>query len=393
MQEQISPRLQQLQAAIAQGDAQALPHFWQELAQQGTPLIERLDAHDCLVTFVWRADERTHNVAVIQDWGTDGIREHHMKVLPGTDIWYKTRRMRSDTRTTYQLSPSSSTNPEEMGSYQTDPLNFHTHTAYLAEPGAGSNIVFSLLELPDAPQQPWLTADVPAGQVTGHQPANDGRRAWVYTPPQPNAGPYPLLLTFDGRAYKEMLQLPRILDWLIAERRIPPLIALLLDNPQRDQELPCNPTFVDYLVTRILPWLRDNYPVTQEPMQTVVTGSSFGGLAAVYCGLRYPSIFGKILSQTGWFRWRPEGDAEFEWLARQFVTAPLLPLRVYLDVGNLEVARMADNGPNQVTVNRHLRDVLQAKGYPVRYVEYSGGHDYSSLAYPLTEALSWAFGN
>lgn len=393
MHEQISPRLQQLQAAIAQGDAQVLAHFWQELAQRGTPLIEHINGEDCLVTFVWRADERTRNVAVIQDWGTDGIREHHMTLLPRTDIWYKTRRMRTDTRTTYQLSPSSSANPDDPGPYQTDPLNPHTHIVYLAEPGAGSNIVFSLLELTDAPPQPWLTAKVAIGQVTCHQPTEDGRRVWVYTPPGLSAGSYPLLLTFDGWSYKEMLQVPRLLDWLIAERRIPPLIAVLLDNPQRNQELPCNPTFVDYVVTRIMPWLRTHYPVTQEAAQTIVTGSSLGGLAAAYCGLRHPEFFGKILSQTGWFRWRPEGDAEFEWLARQFVTAPLLPLQFYLDVGNLEVARMLDNGPNQLTVNRHLRDVLSAKGYTVHYVEYSGGHDFSSLAYPLTKALPLLMNN
>ena len=34
-----------------------------------------------------------------------------------------------------------------------------------------------------------------------------------------------------------------------------------------------------------------------------------------------------------------------------------------------------------------MRDVLQAKGYVVDYHEYHGGHDYSSLAAPLADAL------
>ena len=117
-----------------------------------------------------------------------------------------------------------------------------------------------------------------------------------------------------------------------------------------------------------------------------------GGVAAAYCALRYPEVFGNVLSQTGWFRWRPEGDDEFEWLAREFAGAPLLPLRWWLDVGALEQARMLDYGPTHLVANRHMRDVLRAKGYDVRYLEYYGGHDYSSLAHPLSLALAAMIG-
>ena len=180
--------------------------------------------------------------------------------------------------------------------------------------------------------------------------------------------------------------MPAMLDHLVATGQIPPLIALFVDTPNR-QELLCEPAFADYLVQRLMPWLRENFPVTTDPAQTVLTGSSYGGLAAVYLGLRHPQLFGKILSQTGWFRWRPAGDPDFHWLARQVAQSPLLPLRFYLDVGTLEVAQMRDGGPTQLAANRHLRDVLLRKGYPVTYVEYSGGHDSSSLESPLFAAL------
>lgn len=389
----VSPRLQQLQADLDQGNRTALTVFWAEVAALGTPWLELKDDGDYLVTFLWRDPGDTQNVAVIQDWGADGIYEHWMTPLPASDVWFKTRVMRSDTRTTYQLAPTPPADPTSPMPYQLDPLNSHMHIAFLAEDG--NHLRFSFLELPDAPAQPWKVSTAPQGRVQlYHLPGL--RRAWVYTAASitidsrydlpGRLGGYPLLIAFDGRLSKDLLNIPAMLDHLVATGQIPPLIALFVDNPNR-QELLCEPAFADYLVQRLMPWLRENFPVTTDPAQTVLTGSSYGGLAAVYLGLRHPQLFGKILSQTGWFRWRPAGDPDFHWLARQVAQSPLLPLRFYLDVGTLEVAQMRDGGPTQLAANRHLRDVLLRKGYPVTYVEYSGGHDSSSLESPLFAAL------
>jgi len=38
-------------------------------------------------------------------------------------------------------------------------------------------------------------------------------------------------------------------------------------------------------------------------------------------------------------------------------------------------------------VNRHMRDVLQAKGYSVHYREFNGGHEYLNWRGTLADAL------
>lgn len=379
----LSPRLRLLQSNLQNADA--LGEFWSAVEEQGTPLIEAGPDGFSLVTFLWRDDQAARNIAVIQDWGTDGIREHHMTRLPNSDVWYLTRTMRSDTRTTYQLSPSPSSNPSELGPYQVDPLNPKTFTAFLSE--EGNHIFFSLLELPDAPARPWRqTTSAKTGTVELHTPFADQRRLWVYCPAVSMTTPLPLLVVFDGRLYKDMLGLPEILDYLIGIGQIPPMIAVMVDNLDRS-ELQCQPAFAAYVAEQVIPWLRSLYPLTSDAEKNIVFGSSLGGLAAVYQAYRCPEVFGTVFAQTGWFRWRPDGDLEHHWLARQLASAPKLPLRFLLQVGNLEVAQMSDGGPSQVEANRHMRDTLQAKGYVVSYQEYSGGHDASSLEFPLAQGL------
>jgi hypothetical protein len=52
---------------------------------------------------------------------------------------------------------------------------------------------------------------------------------------------------------------------------------------------------------------------------------------------------------------------EPDWMAKQFITSPRLPLRFYMDAGTDELDLTGDGGDILVP-NRSLRDVLLAKG-------------------------------
>ena len=69
-------------------------------------------------------------------------------------------------------------------------------------------------------------------------------------------------------------------------------------------------------------------------------------------------------------------DREQEWLARQYVANPKAPLRFYMEAGWFETDLMMPDGfsINLLASNRHFRDILQAKEYPVISREVSGGH-------------------
>jgi enterochelin esterase family protein len=388
-----SPRLEALRQALAASGAEALPAFWGEIEREGTPLIEALsgDATRYLVTFLYRdASVERRNVVVCSHALEWSFQRNQMTRLAGTDAWYHTSLLPAGALTSYWLSPDDSLvylidiedRAERMATWRPDPLARRTFVFPRDEEDPDDkDYVCSMLETPGAPKAQWSVRrpEVPAGQVETHRfrsaSLDNERRVWVYLPPDyhPAHEPYHTLVVFDGLAYLDVIPTPVILDNLLAARKLPPFVALFVDNVDRNHELPCHAPFADFLADELLEWARGRYSLTRDPKRTVVAGSSAGGLAAAYAGFRHPEVFGRVLSQSGAFWWRPEGAAEHEWLIHQFVASPHLTLQFYLDVGLFE------NGfkdPSMLIANRHLRDVLLAKNYPVAYAEYLGGHDY-----------------
>jgi enterochelin esterase family protein len=413
-----SPRLAALQQALLADDGRALEQFWHEVTARGAPLVEPMPhAEDhVLVTFLWRATPPITNVVVVgglAGWGE--FSQQQMTRLLDSDVWFRTYPARMDLRATYQLSPNDSLvdAPDvtdwaaRTATWQTDPLNPHTYTfpSADAEPTSTGRVV-SLLELPAAPPQPWITPrpGIPMGRVERHRLRSailgNERDVWVYIPPDytPGGQPYDLLILFDGPDYIRLIPTPTILDNLLTAGRLAPHVALLidsLDQETRNRELPCYPPFCDFLGGELLPWAHQHYHITSDPARTIIGGSSFGGLAAAFAGLRHPELFGNVLSQSGTFWWypgftfwsKPVDQNEGEWLARQFMAAPRLSLRFYLDVGLLERGSDLINLPDQVDATRHMRDSLQAKGYMVRYAEFYGGHEYLCWRGTLADGL------
>jgi enterochelin esterase-like enzyme len=401
----LSPRLRTLQLALQQGVTDALSDFWQAITRQGTPLLEPIpdDSRASLVTFLWRATEPVHNVVVVGWLVPFDVTQNQMTWLLNTDLWYITYRMPKTLRATYFLSPNDSLKPYQEeddwearhANWRADPLNPHVFVTPRDEDNPESHeMVWSILELPAAPAQPWLLPqqDRPAGTVTRHDfhstlLAND-RRIWIYTPPgyPDSAASYRLLLLLDGWMYLHMLQTPLTLDNLLAAGSIPPLVTVFIDSPDRNAEFTCVAPFVDFLMQELLPWIHAHHQVTRDPQQTVIGGASFGGLAALHAGIERPNCFGGVLSQSGAFWWSPAGDSEHEWLLRQIQMLERVVQRVYLEAGTLET--VAGQGvPSLEDTNRRMRDCLQAKGATVNYAEFTGGHEFICWRGSLADGL------
>src|SRR5215510_1387829 len=394
----LSPRLAALRDRIKSGDRKALDRFWKEIEERGAPIVEQVSGNDreMLVTILWRATEETRNVFVFRV----GDVNRPMVRLLDTDLWYKTLQLQKGARFVYQIAtnlpdPKEWVSPTRFAdAMRNDPLNPLLFVERTSEFNPYEVITFSALELPSAEPQVWNVTQpkVPTGRVQRDKFISkllgNERPIWIYTPHGYSADqkPYGLLVLSDGGVYVNGAHVATTLDNLIAARVIPPLVGVMVDNPDRFSELSCNSKYADFLAQEIVPWSRANYHATARPEQTIIGGASLGGLQAAFVGLKHPEVFGNVLSQSGSFQWKPDGEKESEWLSRQFAASPRLPLRFSIEAGLLEgnwwwrsLVPQSPNGPTAIdptllATNQNLRDTLQSKGYWVHYTEFNGNH-------------------
>src|SRR5712692_1880231 len=394
----VSARLSALQDRLKSDNRDALDSFWKEISERGAPIVEEVPGNDrdVLVTIVWQAREETRNVFVFR---IDDVNKPMVRLLD-TDLWYKTFQLQKGARFIYQFA-TNLPDPKEWrgiarfaGVLRNDPFN----PFQIAEGGNEFNPyevnVASAVELPSAESQFWSVArpKVPTGRVqrdkfTSKVLGNE-RPIWIYTPHGYAADkkPYGLLLLSDGGLYVNTARVATTLDNLIAAGLIPPLVAVMLDNPNRGRELSCSSAYADFLAQEIVPWARANYHATDRPDQTIIGGASQGGLQAAFVGLKHAEVLGNVLSQSGAFWWKPDNEKDWEWLTRQFAASPRLPLRFSFEAGLLEgtwwwrsLVPPSPNGPPVIdptllAANHNLRDTLLSKGYSVHYTEFNGNH-------------------
>ncbi|HEV7475157.1 MAG TPA: alpha/beta hydrolase-fold protein [Pyrinomonadaceae bacterium] len=396
----LSPRLAALRDRIKSGDREALDKFWKEIGERGAPFVEEVPGNDrdVLVTMVWRAREATRNVFVFR---LGEVNKPMVRLLE-TDLWYKTFQLQKGARFIYQFATNLPDPKEWRGitrfasALRNDPFNPLQFVERSNEFNPYEVTFYSAIELPSAEPQVWnvVQPKVPTGRVQRDKFASktlgNERPIWIYTPHGYAADkkPYGLLVLSDGGLYVNTAHVATTLDNLIAAGVIPPLVAVMVDNPDRWRELSCNSAYADFLAQEVVPWARANYHATDRPEQTIIGGTSLGGLQAVCVGLKHAEVFGNVLSQSGDLKWKPDGEKEWEWLNRQFAASPRLPLRFSFEAGLMEgtwwwrdlmaqlpnapPANLID--PTLLAANRNLRDTLLSKGYSVHYTEFNGNH-------------------
>lgn len=373
------PMITEWAPRLETGDSSTISEFWRIVTESGTPLVAPdTSTGYSIVTFVARGGPDTERMRLdsnltsllVEDAFLAPSEFGWMSRIEGSDVWHLSLRLRNDLRVPYRLAryPAG-----EDAALDIDPLN-----PRVWEPGVEA-LRASILELPDAPEQPWRNSSGEEGAGDWDELSADdgsGRTVYVYKPPQWGAegqSNFPVLIGLGAFGHGIGMRVDRMVDHLIESSRLPPLIVVLVDLTNEDESTRYQ-GLGDFLLGELLPYVRDQYRVSAEPGDVVVSGTSRRGMAASLLALRHPETFGNVLSLSGSYYWRPD-DEPFEWLPRRYAFAEPVPVRFYLAAGELETwVSPGNRGHYLLATNRHMRDVLEARGYDLKYVEFNGVH-------------------
>ncbi|MEO5926276.1 MAG: alpha/beta hydrolase-fold protein [Bryobacteraceae bacterium] len=226
----------------------------------------------------------------------------------------------------------------------------------------------------------------------------------VYIPSQYVAGTEtPFIFSADSYGLGNR-QLANILDNMIADRRLPSMVAVMVANggPERSLEYDTvSPLFANFVETEVLPRVEKETGVklTKNPEGRMTYGGSSGGAMALTMAWFKPELYHRVLSYSGTFvdlRNGPDAPhGAYEYPEHFFPDNPVKPLRIWIQVSeNDNGAKTASaDRRNWVIANQRLAVVLKNKGYHYQFVytKNSGHTERKVITQTLPQALEYVW--
>ena len=245
--------------------------------------------------------------------------------------------------------------------------------------------------------------------VTTSHPAPYTRKVAVYVPRQYVPGTAaPFIVGADG---PDQL-LFTTLDNLIAQKRVPVMVAISIGNgsgdaqgSQRGLEYDTmSGRYAEFVETEVLPLVERECHVTltKDPEGRATMGGSSGAAAALIMAWYHPELYHRVLSYSGTYvnqQWPPNPETPhgaWEFHERLIPTSPGKPIRIWMHVGDRDLYNpnsMRDDMHDWVVANENMAKVLAARGYHYQFifVRNAGHTERSVKQQTLPQALEWVW--
>ena len=245
--------------------------------------------------------------------------------------------------------------------------------------------------------------------VTTSHPAPYIRQVAVYVPKQYVPGSAaPFIVGADGPDRALFIAL----DNLIAETRVPAMIAISIGNGGGDAQGSergleydtMSGRYAEFVETEVLPLVeaKCHVKLTTDPEGRATMGGSSGGSCALIMAWYHPELYHRVLTYSGTYvnqQWpynpaTPHGAWEFH--EHLIPASPRKPIRIWMEVGDRDLLNpnvMRDGMHDWVVANENMANVLAAKGYHYQFVfARNAGHtDRTVKQQTLPEAMEYVW--
>ncbi|HUQ89070.1 MAG TPA: alpha/beta hydrolase-fold protein [Vicinamibacterales bacterium] len=257
--------------------------------------------------------------------------------------------------------------------YIADPLNRRTVQAF-AGPRSEVRMPFFAAQ----PEVDELGA-APKGEVIPEsfqsRSLGGSRRVWFYLPPgysQATDSLYPVVYILDGANYVEKMDVPKVLDYLIAKKTIQPVIAVFSEPADRQEEYSRNPKWRAFVANELVAAVDKRFRTFPTPDHRVILGSSLAAYGAIDLAVTSPSVFGLCAA-----------------IAPPIQTATVVSNQAAARAAVVSIKFFVLGGVYDSMIDgaRRLRTTLDEYSAPVTYLEVSEGHNTNTFRGHLDDAL------
>jgi len=321
---------------------------------------------DTICNFIYKG--MAQNVTIAGDF-TSWDPDLSMENISGTDFWYFSIHFESDARLDYKYVINGS-------NWILDPEN-----PYTCSGGYGPN---SELRMPAYVLPPEIAyySSIPHGTIkdTSFYSSNlaNSRSVRIYLPPgYSTQRSYPVILFHDGPEYISLGSANNIVDWLISQKQVEPLIGIFVPPVDRESEYAGGKKdlFTAFIIDELMPVLDQKYSTSKDPHKRATIGSSNGGNIALYLGMKHPEAFGKIAAQSS--------NVETI-ISSTYQNEAKMDLELYLDIGTYDISVLIPLVSNFV-------QILQNKNYVYQSKVWHEGHSWGNWKGHLRQVLMQFF--
>jgi enterochelin esterase-like enzyme len=314
-------------------------------------------------------------------WGYDKKFNNKGVKIPNSDIWILRTSFPKDARLDYKIILNSN-------DWILDPNNMHQQWS-----GVGGGSPNSEIRMPDWKNDPvTLPRDnIAKGKLENDVLYNSTALGYqltysVYFPQgYSTSQQYPVLYVTDGYEYlhERMGNMKTILDNLIADKKIQPIVAIFIDhrepvnrsNNRRMDELAMNTKYLSFFADEFVPHIEATYAVAKEAKQRGILGTSMGGLTAAYFAFSKPGVFGLAGIQSPAFWNKPD-------IYKVCDNAENPPVKIFLTTG---VVNDAQDGA------RKMKEILEKNMCAYQYSETNQGHSWGNWRDTIDDILIYFF--